>query len=121
MSGGKTTQTQYLKEYSNMSYAYPKQREPQIRVEGEFQQLENSDIIVFEFKLMDVLLVTCLVTVPPEGQTRAPVYIKPRVIWPDGKAYVPTRRFPFFRRDNRNDRNDNQDNDQQESGQDQEL
>jgi hypothetical protein len=53
-------------------------RDPQIIVEGEYKQLEKSDVIVFQLNL--ALIQLCfIVTVPPEGETRAPVYVKFRI------------------------------------------
>jgi len=49
--------------------------DPQLVVEGEFRSAPKGDIIVFSFPLM-FWRVCCIVNVPGEGETRAPVYIK---------------------------------------------
>lgn len=58
---------------------YPrKNRGPQLVLEGEFKQTERSDLVVFEIPWGPITL-ACIVTVPEEGKTRAPVYVKVRV------------------------------------------
>jgi hypothetical protein len=65
-----------------MPYPRRNYRDPSVTLEGEYKQLERSDIIVFELSLFGLGRLAFIVTVPPEGQTRAPVYVKLRA----GKA-----------------------------------
>jgi len=52
--------------------------DPQIIVEGNLKHGPTSDIIVFKLRLL-IIDLTCVVTVPPEGETKAPVYVKFRI------------------------------------------
>lgn len=49
--------------------------DPQLRVQGILKYGEKADIIVFTIPLALFELV-CIVTIPPEGETIAPVYVK---------------------------------------------
>jgi len=55
-----------------------KTNDPQIIVQGELKAGEKADLIVFTIPLALIELV-CIVTIPPEGETRAPVYVKFKV------------------------------------------
>ena len=60
-------------------HSYPKKAfDPQIIVEGTLKQGPNSDFIMFRVSLLIVDL-TFIVTLPPEGKTKAPVYVKFRI------------------------------------------
>lgn len=61
-----------------MPYPRRNHRDPSITLEGEYKQLEKSDIIVFELPLFGLGRLAFIVTVPPEGSTKAPVYVKLR-------------------------------------------
>lgn len=52
--------------------------DPQIVVQGHLKSGENSDIIVFSIPLA-LFEIVCIVTIPSEGETRAPVYCKFKV------------------------------------------
>jgi hypothetical protein len=52
--------------------------DPQIIVTGELKEGAKSDLIVFSLRLALFELV-CIVNIPPEGETRAPVYCKFKV------------------------------------------
>lgn len=54
---------------------FKKTLDPQMILEGTYRQGEASDMIVFRFKLF-LVEITCIVTVPPDGETHAPVYLK---------------------------------------------
>ena len=56
----------------------PKKFDPQIIVEGNLKHGPTSDIIIFKLRLLIVDL-TCVVTIPPDGETKAPVYVKFRI------------------------------------------
>lgn len=55
--------------------------DPQMTVEGTFKQGEKSDIIVFSVPLA-LFEIVCIVNIPNEGQTKAPVYLKFKVARP---------------------------------------
>ena len=52
-----------------------KYSDPQIIVEGTLKEGERSDYITFRLRFLIVDLVL-IVTIPEEGQTKAPVYVK---------------------------------------------
>jgi hypothetical protein len=52
--------------------------DPQIIVEGNLRQGPRADVIVFRLRIM-IVDITCVVTVPPDGETKAPVYVKFRI------------------------------------------
>ena len=62
-------------EYPNRKPGIRKVFDPQIIVEGNLRQGPQSDVIVFRLRLLIVDL-TCVVTIPPDGETKAPVYVK---------------------------------------------
>jgi|HubBroStandDraft_6_1064221.scaffolds.fasta_scaffold22206_6 hypothetical protein len=57
-----------------------KKFDPQIIVEGQLRNGQNSDFICFSLKLLIVDL-KFIVTIPEEGSTVAPVYVKFRIDW----------------------------------------
>lgn len=51
-------------------------RLPQIIVEGVLRRSLKSEVITFKLRLLRVVEVTFLVTIPEAGKSRAPVYIR---------------------------------------------
>lgn len=51
-------------------------RLPQIVVEGVLRRSKRADIITFKQRLFRIIELTFIVTIPEEGKTRAPVYIR---------------------------------------------
>lgn len=49
---------------------------PQIVTEGTLRHALKSDVITFRMQLFRIIELTFLVTVPKEGSSRAPVYIR---------------------------------------------
>lgn len=56
--------------------------DPQIVLRGKLKSTDKSDIIVFKLRLALFELVF-IVTVPPEGEDTAPVYVKHRIRRPE--------------------------------------
>ena len=52
--------------------------DPQIILEGNLRQGAKADVIVFKLRIL-IVDVTCVVTIPPDGETKAPVYVKFRI------------------------------------------
>jgi hypothetical protein len=63
-----------------------KSSDPQLTVEGELKHGEYTDLIVFTIPLVFFEIV-CIVNIPLEGETRAPVYCKFKVN-PRGAPFV---------------------------------
>jgi len=51
-------------------------RLPQIVVEGILRKSKRADIITFKLRLLRLIELTFIVTIPEEGKVRAPVYIR---------------------------------------------
>lgn len=51
-------------------------RLPQIIVEGILRRSRRADIITFHLTLLRIIELTFIVTIPEEGKTRAPVYVR---------------------------------------------
>lgn len=49
---------------------------PQIVVEGILRKTKKSSVITFKLRVLRLLELTFLVTVPQENKTRAPVYVR---------------------------------------------
>jgi hypothetical protein len=49
--------------------------DPQLKLQGTLKSGENADVIVFSVHLA-LFEMVCIVTVPPDGETIAPVYVK---------------------------------------------
>lgn len=49
---------------------------PQIIVEGILRKSRKAEVITFKLRLLRLIELTFIVTVPREGATRAPVYIR---------------------------------------------
>jgi hypothetical protein len=58
-------------------------QQPQIITEGVLRKTRKSAVITFKLRVLRVLELTFLVTVPEEGTTRAPVYVR---FWLDRSA-----------------------------------
>ena len=56
----------------------PKKFDPQIIVEGNLRHGPTADVIVFKLRIL-IVDVTCVVTIPPDKETKAPVYVKFRI------------------------------------------
>lgn len=71
-----------------------KRNDPQIIVEGRLKNGPVSDCITFRMKVLIVEL-TFIVTIPPEGETKCPVYVKFRIDWtqnqPPGSVVIGDR------------------------------
>lgn len=52
-----------------------KTNDPQLTVEGQLKPGEHTDLIIFTIPLAFFEIV-CIVNIPPEGETAAPVYCK---------------------------------------------
>jgi len=59
-----------------------KTNDPQLTVEGQLKAGEHTDLIVFTIPLAFFEIV-CIVNIPPEGETTAPVYCKFKVQRPN--------------------------------------
>jgi hypothetical protein len=57
--------------------------DPQIVLEGRFKRGENADTITCNYRMNEIYELVIIVTVPPEGDTRAPVYIKHKCHQPE--------------------------------------
>ena len=57
----------------------PRTNDPQIKLTGTLKQGEHTDTIVFSLRFLMFELVF-IVTIPPEGETHAPVYVKHKLI-----------------------------------------
>lgn len=57
-----------------------KERDLQIICEGNLKQGDKSDYITFRMKILAVDVI-CIVTIPGEGKTKAPVYVKFKLDW----------------------------------------
>lgn len=74
-----------------MSYQGPNQarfnkpfsQDPQITIEGRFKRGEKADTITFHYRMNEIYELVCIVTVPPEGDERAPVYVKHKCHQPE--------------------------------------
>lgn len=51
-------------------------KDPQIIVQGKVKVKGDSETIVFSFSLGPWFLITCIVSMPYEGRTYCPVYVK---------------------------------------------
>ena len=51
-------------------------QQPQIIVEGTLRKALKADIVTFKLRLLRVIELSFLVTIPAEGTSRAPVYIR---------------------------------------------
>jgi hypothetical protein len=51
-------------------------QDPQIILEGELHQGTKAEVIIFKLRLLRLIELTFVVTVPVEGETRAPVYCR---------------------------------------------
>jgi len=51
-------------------------RLPQIIVEGVLRRALKSDVITFKIRLLRLCELSFVVTIPEEGKTRAPVYVR---------------------------------------------
>ena len=51
-------------------------RLPQIVLEGVLRRSKHADVITFNVRLLRLVELTFIVTVPEEGKTRAPVYVR---------------------------------------------
>ena len=56
-----------------------KKLDPQIIVRGKLCHGEKADVIVFSLPTFGLMEMTCIVTIPNEGEDVAPVYVKQRL------------------------------------------
>ncbi len=49
---------------------------PQIVVEGVLKRSRLADVITFRLRVLRLIELTFLVTIPEEGKTKAPVYVR---------------------------------------------
>ena len=49
---------------------------PQIIVEGVLRRSRKADLITFKLRLLRLVELTFIVTIPEEGRTKAPVYVR---------------------------------------------
>lgn len=54
----------------------PRHTLPQIILEGVLRKSLRSDVITFKLRVFRIVELTFLVTIPEEGTTRAPVYVR---------------------------------------------
>jgi hypothetical protein len=54
-------------------------KDPQIVVEGILRKALNSSVITFQLRVLRLIELTFLVTLPKEGSTRSPVYVRFRL------------------------------------------
>lgn len=74
-------------------YKKVRTNDPQLKVTGQFRSGPNSDVITFSISLA-LFEIVCIVTVPPEGERTAPVYIKFKTRRSPGGPFVDTRFEP---------------------------
>ena len=53
---------------------------PQIIIEGVLRRSRKADLITFKLRLLRLVELTFIVTIPEEGRTKAPVYVR---MWVD--------------------------------------
>jgi hypothetical protein len=51
-------------------------QDPQIILEGQLHQGQKAEVIIFKVRLLRLIELTFVVTIPAEGETRAPVYCR---------------------------------------------
>jgi hypothetical protein len=69
-----------------------KTNDPQMTVPGTLREGETCDYIVFTIPLGEHFELTCIANIPLEGQRVAPVYVKHKVKFTNGKHFIPPPR-----------------------------
>jgi hypothetical protein len=68
-------------EYTPQARGQRKDIDPQLIFEGTLKEGPKSDYITFRWRIFPLVDLIFIVTLPNEGSTTAPVYMKTKIVW----------------------------------------